>query len=303
MSTLGDPETPQTGGSGGKLGLWIAGLVLLTSALGTGAWLLLRGPAPPPRPVAAPAARVTATPPAMPTPARTAAAASGTLRVESNATGADVKIDGRSVGSAPQERELEPGSHRVRVTKDGYQPWEREVHVVPGRTLRLDARLTAELARLRVDADVPGASVFVDRKFVGTTPVEARELATGSHRLNVSADGYEMYAETLDLGPGPRELTVRFKEVRLDEKVAVVHKHAIGSCRGTLFATTAGLRYEAGEDAFSAPFAALEPLQVDYLKKNLRVRLRGGRSYNFTGDSADALLSFQKAVEAARKRL
>ena len=42
---------------------------------------------------------------------------------------------------------------------------------------------------------------------------------------------------------------------------------------------------------------------MDYLGKNLRVKLKGGRTYNFTGDSADALLSFEKAVEAARKRL
>ena len=182
---------------------------------------------------------------------------------------------------------------------------EREVHVVPGRNAHVTARPEAEAPRLRVDADVAGANVFFDRKFLGTTPVETRDFAPGTHRLNVSADGYEMYAETLDLGSGPHELMVRFKEVRLDEKLPVVHKHGIGSCRGTLVATTAGLRYDTSDagDAFSAPFGSLEPLQVDYLRKNLRVRLRGGKTYNFTGDSADALLSFQKAVEAARKRL
>ena len=78
-----------------------------------------------------------------------------------------------------------------------------------------------------------------------------------------------------------------------------------GSCRGTLLATTAGLRYDTPDagDAFKSPFTSLEPLQVDYLKKNLRVKLRGGKTYNFTADSADELLTFQKAVEAARKRL
>ena len=56
-------------------------------------------------------------------------------------------------------------------------------------------------------------------------------------------------------------------------------------------------------DGFSVPFSSLEPLEVDYLKKNLRVKIRGGRKYNFTADSADDLLVFQKAVEAARARL
>jgi hypothetical protein len=156
-----------------------------------------------------------------------------------------------------------------------------------------------------VDADVPGANVFLDRKFLGTTPVETRGFAPGPHRLNVSAEGYDMYAETIDLSSASHEVTVRFKEVRLDERVDVVHKHGIGSCRGRLHATTAGLRYEADKagDSFALPFAGLEPLQVDYPNRNLRVKQRGGKTWNFTADSADALLGFQKAVEKARSRL
>jgi hypothetical protein len=158
---------------------------------------------------------------------------------------------------------------------------------------------------LRVDADVPGANVFLDRKFLGTTPVETRDFTPGPHRLNVTADGYEMYGETIDLPASSHEVMVRFKEVRLDERIDVVHKHGVGSCRGRLVATTAGLRYEADKagDSFDLPFASLEPLQVDYLKRNLRVKQKDGKTWNFTADSADALLAFQKAVEKARQRM
>jgi hypothetical protein len=161
------------------------------------------------------------------------------------------------------------------------------------------------VARLRVDADVPGANVFLDRRFLGTTPLETTEFTPGSHRLNVSAEGQDMYAETIEIPAEGREVVVRFKEVRLDEALDVVHKHGVGSCRGRLAATPAGLRYAGGSggDSFEAPLASLEPLQVDYLKKNLRVKVKGGKTYNFTAESADALLVFQKAVEAARKKL
>jgi len=172
-------------------------------------------------------------------------------------------------------------------------------------TPRAEPRPEAAAPTLRVDADVPGANVFLDRKFLGTTPVETRDFAPGSHRLNVSAEGYDMYAETVELPSSSHEVMVRFKEVRLDERVDVVHKHGMGSCRGRLLATTAGLRYEADKagDSFEAPFASLEPLQVDYLKRNLRVKQRGGKTWNFTAESADALLAFQKAVEKARQRM
>jgi hypothetical protein len=172
-------------------------------------------------------------------------------------------------------------------------------------TPRAEPRPRAVRPTLRVDADVPGANVFLDRKFLGTTPVETRDFSPGPHRLNVSADGYDMYAETIDLPASSHEVMVRFKEVRLDERIDVVHKHGVGSCRGRLVATPAGLRYESDKagDSFEASFASLEPLQVDYLDRNLRVKKKGGKTWNFTADSADALLAFQKAVEKARAKL
>ena len=168
------------------------------------------------------------------------------------------------------------------------------------------ARPAPTLALLRINADVPGASVFLDHRFVGRAPVEVRDVAPGPHRLNVSAEGQDMYAETLDVAAGPREVTVRFKEVRLDEALEVVHRHGLGSCLGRLSATPAGLRYDTDhrEDVFAIALGELEPLQVDYIKKSLRVKVRGGKTYNFTtrdGD-ADTLLKFQQKVEAARKR-
>jgi len=170
---------------------------------------------------------------------------------------------------------------------------------------RPEPRPEAAAPTLRVDADVPGANVFLDRKFLGTTPVETRDFEPGPHRLNVSAEGYEMYGETIDLSSWPREVMVRFKEVQLQERVDVVHKHGFGSCRGRLVATTAGLRFEAEKagDSFQVPLPSLEPLQLDYLNRSLRVKQTGGKTWNFTAHSADALLVFQKAVEAARKRM
>ena len=77
----------------------------------------------------------------------------------------------------------------------------------------------------------------------------------------------------------------------------------MGSCEGRLAATLAGLRYETdrGSDAFALPLDGIESIQVDYLKKNLRVKARGGRTWNFTtkAPSADPLLVFEREVTTA----
>jgi hypothetical protein len=165
----------------------------------------------------------------------------------------------------------------------------------------------AEFGTLRIDADVPGAQVFIDRRFIGTAPVTAENLTPGTHQLNVSAPGFDGVAEAIDVEPGPRDLTVRLREVRLAASVAVVHRHRLGSCTGMLIATPAGVRYETAnpEDGFSAVLSDLDTFQVNYQEKNLRLKVRGGREYNFTDPegNADPLFVFHRDVERARQQL
>ena len=160
---------------------------------------------------------------------------------------------------------------------------------------------------LRIDSDVAGAQVFIDRQFIGAAPITSTDVKPGTHQINVSAPGYEQYAQSIELTPGSRDVTVRFKEVRLDAKADVVHKHGVGSCRGTLIATAQGLRYDTTNkgDAFIVPLTNLEVFEVDYLEKNLKVKLKGGKQYNFTDPmgNADSLFVFQRDVDKARQRL
>jgi hypothetical protein len=164
-----------------------------------------------------------------------------------------------------------------------------------------------EVATLHITADVPGAQVFLDRQFIGTAPVTAENVKPGRRQLNVSAPGFEGIAEAIDVEPGSRDIEVSLRAIRLQAAIPVVHRHRIGSCQGRLVADEQGLRYETTQtnDAFGVGLTELETFEVDYLERNLRVRLRGGRQYNFTepdGD-ADRLFVFHRDVERARQQL
>ena len=164
-----------------------------------------------------------------------------------------------------------------------------------------------EAGTLRIQSDVPGAQVFIDRQFVGATPVTAENVKPGTHQLNISAEGFDSVVQTIEVAPGERDIAIKFREVRLDLRADVIHKHGMGSCRGRLVATAQGLRYETSDknDAFTASLTALETFQVDYLEKNLRVKLPKGRQFNFTDPegNADRLFVFHRDVEKARERL
>lgn len=164
-----------------------------------------------------------------------------------------------------------------------------------------------ELVTLRVESDVPDAQVFIDRTFVGKTPLTTTDVKVGSHKVNVSAPGFEGVARDVTLSPGANDLTFKLREVRLNVALDVVHKHRIGSCKGRLVATPQGIRYETADkdDAFRAALLDLETFEVDYLEKNLKIRPKGGKSFNFTDPEgkADNLFVFHRDVEKARDRL
>jgi serine/threonine-protein kinase len=58
---------------------------------------------------------------------------------------AEVSIDGRVVGTTPIPRQSLPsGRHTLRLVNPRYEPVEREVHIRPGETLRVEVNLERE---------------------------------------------------------------------------------------------------------------------------------------------------------------
>jgi hypothetical protein len=161
---------------------------------------------------------------------------------------------------------------------------------------------------LHIDSDIPGAQVFIDRNYVGVTPVTAPDIAPGAHRINVLAQGYESIAENVEVAPGPKDLQFNFKEVKLQASIDVVHKHRMGSCQGRLVATPQGIRYETTnkDDAFTVALTDLELFEVDYMAKELRIKSKKGKRFEFTDPTAanaDRLFVFHRDVDKARKRI
>lgn len=201
--------------------------------------------------------------------------------------------------------EPEPPTTTIEASRDGKPRPKKKVEApAPPAPAAPAEPATGEL---HIESDVPGAMVFLDRKFIGNAPVTAKEIPTGTHHLNLTAEGYDGYAAPIEVAVGTADVMVRFKEIRLEEAVGVVHKHTMGSCEGRLLADPQGIRYETTnkDDAFSLKFAEVETFEVDYLKKNLRIKKRGGKSYNFTtkAENADPLFVFHRNVDKVRQQV
>lgn len=238
-------------------------------------------------------------PPAPPPPT------TGSLDVTGPA-GAAVLLDGRRLGSSPGTWEdIEAGEYTLRVEQKDHRPFEVTVTIAAGRTRSVEVELLELLGSIRVETDVPGAMVFLDRNFKGNAPLTIPDLRPGEYRLTVSADGHEVQNRNVEVAREP--VAVRFDlvaaETTLDVQVELVHKHRFGSCSGTLHAGAEGFDYRTDHrDAFQLPFDRVGAFEFDYVNNNLRLQVSGGRTYNFESPSEDrdAVFLFHEAVTAYR---
>ena len=87
----------------------------------------------------------------------------------------------------------------------------------------------------------------------------------------------------------------------------VAWRSTMGSCAGTLKASPQGVTYDTTNkgDAFTVALTDIESFEVDYLSKNLKLKVKKGKTYNFTDPdgNADRLFVFHRDVDKVRQRL
>jgi hypothetical protein len=133
-----------------------------------------------------------------------------------------VTIDGRAVGQAPLTvPNLGRGTHTVRVTRDGYTSVERRVVITPNQptsTLTLNLTRTGAAPSRAAPAESPaqltadvlfesrptGATVFMDGKRIGTTPLSLPSVRIGSHAFRFEMAGHKPWTASLPVVAGEK---------------------------------------------------------------------------------------------------
>ncbi len=127
------------------------------------------------------------------------------LVIDSDPTGATVKVDGRELpGHTLTSVEVAPGTtHRVAVALDGYQAWEDEVTANPGERVRVVASLVPQHSPLGVVTRPSGALVELAGEAIGTTPLARGDPRPGAGRtLVISKPDFKPISLQVDLATG-----------------------------------------------------------------------------------------------------
>ncbi|MBW2610556.1 MAG: PEGA domain-containing protein [Deltaproteobacteria bacterium] len=106
-----------------------------------------------------------------PTPAK------AVLKVTSNVSGSSVFIDGARKGTAPLTlKGLTPGRHRIKVMREGYEPYEERICLRQEKRLTVKAILGRPSGTIEVTGRPAGAKVYLDGYYTGVMPVDPTQV-------------------------------------------------------------------------------------------------------------------------------
>jgi len=127
----------------------------------------------------------------------------GKLVVRTKPSGALVLVDGEKIGISPVEKDVSVGSHLVKATLDGFIGAKQAVKV--GSMEKSEVVLSlAETGVLIVRTKPEAAMIYIDDKQFGVSPVTARNLSGGKHRVSVRKKGYGETVQVAEVMAGKK---------------------------------------------------------------------------------------------------
>jgi len=121
---------------------------------------------------------------------------------------AEVTWDGASAGKVPSTGILiiynvVPGKHTIAVTKEGYAPLNQVLSVPGNDVMKVPLTLQPILFGSIIVESVPvGASVSLDGKIVGVTPLTLHNIPAGAHSVTISSEGFQDATSTIEIAGG-----------------------------------------------------------------------------------------------------
>lgn len=128
--------------------------------------------------------------------------ADGRIELASTPSEAAVSVDGEFRGRTPLTLRLRPGrTHRITLTKPGYESVTRELSVEADSGRRLTIELPAQYGEIHVASEPPQAEIWVDGRREGMTPATLR-LTALPHTIEVRHEGYAPRSQEVTPRPG-----------------------------------------------------------------------------------------------------
>ena len=119
------------------------------------------------------------------------------------ALGADIYVDGQKKGTSSWKGILGPGTYQIECRRENHRPTSKYVEVKDGEQYKFALDAPVPIVGTLVLMSSPlGATVKIDNKEYGKTPLTIDNILIGSHTVSISRDKYEPQTKTIIIKEG-----------------------------------------------------------------------------------------------------
>lgn len=177
----------------------------------------------------------------------------GVIRIGGLLPGSKVFLDDMAIRPADLTQEnqnatiskIPIGKHRLKISKDGYADFAREIDVLPGQQAFVSARL--DQAQITISlVSQPGARVYagsVEKAIIPSDGRVAFSLPPGKHSLRVSKDGYQEWVKDVSLSMANNSIAERVELVPIPSSAEGEWQPSLAGRKW--FPQTSGWKFEA----------------------------------------------------------
>jgi hypothetical protein len=149
----------------------------------------------------------------------------GSIAVITEAPGAEVRINGTSLGAGVYSRDgLAPGTYVVQVLAPSFNTFEQEVTVTAGQTTSVRAHMNAPPLPVSITVTgAAGAMVVIDGGEPHQVPFVASDIPAGAHSVIVRANGYDDVTFTCNNTSGTDDASDCSREIEMSAQAVPLH--------------------------------------------------------------------------------
>jgi tetratricopeptide (TPR) repeat protein len=127
----------------------------------------------------------------------------GTLVCNCDPAGAEVYLNGISIGEAPLRKEhIKAGVYTLTFKSPGYEDAAEKITIKKGVTLTMEEQMAPARGSIKLYSDPEGAAVLLDGKAAGVTPVTLTRVSGGKHEISFEKDYFEPSEQPVAISPG-----------------------------------------------------------------------------------------------------
>jgi hypothetical protein len=144
----------------------------------------------------------------------------GRLVIRTQPHEANIYIGGKLAGTGSYEgNAVLPGTYKVRIVKEGYETWEKDITLKPGEIVELPVELALMEGELIVIAQPSWAKIYINGQFVRSNLYVGKDLRPGLYSVQVVKEGYETWKKDLRVEPGKKiEVLAKLEEIDWTKK-------------------------------------------------------------------------------------